>query len=410
MAEGAPGSLPLPPHFSPDREVHVVISTHSGKHEAESFYNNTLHGYLIDHVPHLEFKKNYFVHTTTSPTSLSELTSKLFLFNAKKGVKNTIILLSGDGGMVDIVNTMTTTLQREVDDNRPPSVFFKPIIVLFPLGTANALCHSAGIVARDPLEVMMTGRAAPLPQFEVRFSRAARLVSDEGRKRLEFDEPGFPEEGKEASGELGYYDPDGNVRIYGCVVFSWGLHASLVALSDTEEMRKRGVERFRVAAARLLEEGHRYIGTVKYKLERGDEWQLLQHKPAGTTGFMSRKQHKYILATMVSNLEETFCISPRSKTLDGALRLLAIGNQPSDKVMEVLTLAYQQGKHVEDTKHLITYHEIDSLRIEFDEPGEEWRQVCIDGKIVAIEEGGWVEVRRMPATGVDGRRVVELVC
>lgn len=411
MAEGAPGSLPLPPHFSPDREVHVVISTHSGKREAGSFYSNTLHGYLIDHVPHLEFKKNYFVHTTTSPTSLSELTSKLFLFNAKKGVKNTIILLSGDGGMIDIVNTMTTTLQREVDDNRPPSVFFKPIIVLFPLGTANALCHSAGIVARDPLEVMMTGRGTPLPQFEVRFSRAARLVSDEGRKRLEFDEPGFPEEGKEASGELGYYDPNGNVRIYGCVVFSWGLHASLVALSDTEEMRKRGVERFRVAAARLLEEGHRYIGTVKYKLERGDdEWQLLQHKPAGMTGFMSRKQHKYILATMVSNLEKTFCISPKSKALDGRLRLLAIGNQPSDKVMEVLTLAYQQGRHVEDTKHLLTYHEIDSLRIEFDETDEEWRQVCIDGKIVAIEEGGWVEVRRMPATGVDRRRVVELVC
>ena len=410
MAQEGPDSPPLPSHFSPDREVHVVISTHSGKHEAELFYSNTLHGYLIDHVPHLEFRKNYFVHRTTSRTSLSELTSKLFLFNTKKGVKNTIILLSGDGGMVDIVNTMTTTLQREVDDNRPPSIFFKPIIVLFPLGTANALCHSAGIVAKDPLEVMMTGRTRPLPQFEVRFSRAARLVSDEGRKRLEFDEPGFPEEGKEASGELGYYDRDGNVRIYGCVVFSWGLHASLVALSDTEEMRKRGVGRFRVAAARLLEDGHSYIGTVKYKTERGGEWQILHHKPAGMSGFVSKKKHKYVLATMVSNLEETFCISPRTEPLDGTLRLVAIGNQPSDIVMNVLTLAYQQGKHVEETKDLVTYHEIDSLRIEFDETDEEWRQVCVDGKIVAIEEGGWVEVRKMPTSGVNGRRVVELVC
>ncbi len=399
----------LSAHFAPDREVHVVISTHSGKHEAASFYSNTLHGYLIDHVPHLELRKNYFVHTTTSTTSITELTANLFLFNAKKGVKNTIILLSGDGGMVDLVNAMTATLQREVDDNRPSSIFLKPVIVLFPFGTANALCHSAGIVARDPLKVMMTGRPKPLPQFEVRFSRAARLVSDEGRKRLEFDEPGFPEEGKESSGELGYYDPDGNVRVYGCVVFSWGLHASLVALSDTEEMRKHGIERFRMAAGQLLEGGHAYSGSVKFKSEPDGEWQALQHKAVDPSSAESNTKHKYILATMVSNLEETFCISPESKPLDGTLRLVAIGDQPSDTVMKILTLAYDEGKHVREMTGVVTYHEIDSLRIEFNEVDETWRQVCIDGKIVAIEESGWVEVRSMPATGVDGRRVVELV-
>ena len=409
-AQDGPNLPRLPPHLSPDREVHVVISTRSGKHEAETFYSNTLHGYLTDHVPHLELRKNYFVHTTTSVTSITELTSKLFLFNAKKGVKNTIILLSGDGGMVDIVNAMTTTLQREVDDNRPPSIFFKPVIVLFPLGTANALCHSASIVAKDPLEVMMTGRARTLPQFEVRFSRAARLVSDEGRKRLEFDEPGFPEEGKEASGELGYYDSDENVRVYGCVVFSWGLHASLVALSDTEEMRKHGIKRFQIAAGQLLQEGHAYSGTVKYKTEQGGEWQVLQPKADCESGTASNNKHKYILATMVSNLEEKFCISPESKPLDDSFRLVAIGDQPSDTVMKAMTLSYDQGKHVEGMKDIVTYHEIDRLRIEFDEADEKWRQVCIDGKIVAIEEGGWVEVRKMPSTGVDGRRVVELVC
>ncbi|KAK5957302.1 hypothetical protein OHC33_001674 [Knufia fluminis] len=409
-AEERPKPSRLPSHFLPDREVHVIISTHSGNHEAQSYYSDTLHGYLTDHVPHLELRKNYFVHTTTSLTSITELTSKLFLFNAKKGVKNTIILLSGDGGMVDIVNAMTTTLQREVDDNRPPSIFFKPIIVLFPLGTANALCHSAGIIARDPLKVMMTGRAKPLPQFEVRFSRAARLVADEGRKRLEFNEPGFPEEGKEASGELGYYDPEGHVRVYGCVVFSWGLHASLVAFSDTEEMRKHGVERFRMAAGQLLEEGHVYSGTVKYKTERGGEWLVLQHKSGSGSDADGDKKHKYILATLVSNLEEKFCISPHSKPLDGTLRLVAIGNQPSDTAVKILTLAYEQGKHVEEMREFVTYHEIDSLRIDFNENDEKWRQICIDGKIVAIEEGGWVEVRKMPTTGVDGRRVVELVC
>jgi len=113
---------------------------------------------------------------------------------------------------------------------------------------------------------------------------------------------------------------------------------------------------------------------------------------------------------MVSNLEETFCISPASKPMDGSLRLVAIGDESSETVMRIMGAAYEQGKHIESEKEVVTYHEIDSLRIDFDEPDEEWRQVCIDGKIVAVEEGGWVEVRKMPATGADGRRVVELVC
>lgn len=226
-------------------------------------------------------------------------------------------------------------------------------------------------------------------------------MTDEGRKREEFAEPGF--DGQDG-GELGYYDPEGNVRCYGCVVFSWGLHASLVAMSDTAEMRKHGVDRFRMAAGDLLKDGHVYSGTVKYKAERYGQWQTLKHKSD------EEKKHKYIVATMVSNLEEKFCISPASKPMDGSLRLVAIGNESSETIMKVLNAAYDNGAHIESGKDVVTYQEINSLRIEFDEPDEKWRQVCIDGKIVAVEQGGWVEVRKMPAAGVDGRRVVELVC
>ncbi|KAK5082239.1 hypothetical protein LTR05_007383 [Lithohypha guttulata] len=402
----AEGRHPLPAHLSPDREVHVIISTGSGDQTAQTFYDTTLQPYLAVQCPHLELKKNHFIHTTISRTSITELTTKLFLFNAKKGVKNTILLLSGDGGIVDLVNTLTTTLQREIDDVRPPSIFFKPIIVLFPCGTANALAHSAGIVRKGPLDVLMTGRARPLPQFEVKFSRAARLVADEGRQRLEFDQPGPQNE--RSSGEIGYYDPEGDVRIYGCVVFSWGLHASLVALSDTAEMRQHGVERFKMAAGELLQEGHIYSGTVKYK-SNGGPWQNLEHKSNSGQDGANTNKHRYILATQVRNLEEKFCISPQSQPMDGTLRLLAIGDQSSDTIMKILTLAYENGKHVEEFKDSITYQEIDSLRIEFDEPEESFRQVCVDGKIVAIEQGGWVEVRKMSAGGINGRRVVELV-
>jgi hypothetical protein len=76
--------------------------------------------------------------------------------------------------------------------------------------------------------------------------------------------------------------------------------------------------------------------------------------------------------------------------------------------MRLLGLAYQSGQHVADPK--VTYEEIDGLRVEFDEEDEQWRLVCVDGKIVAIARGGWVEVTRIPGSGIDGRRVIELVC
>lgn len=377
-----------------------MISTLSGSKAAQTFYDTTLQPYLALQCPHLELKKNYFVHTTTSRHSIAHLTKSLFMFNAKKGVKNTILLLSGDGGVVDIVNTLMCSLQREADDYRPPSIFFKPVVVIFPCGTANALAHSAGVVHKGPLEVLLTGRPRALPMFEVRFSRGARLVADEGRQRLEFEEPSA---GDEDSGELGYHDPDGNVRIYGCVVFSWALHASLVALSDTAKMRAHGLDRFKMAAATLLEEGHVYAAKIRLRPEGVDKWIDLEHK----TG--DAHQHSYVLATQVSNLEEKFCISPESKLKDGDLRLLATGQLPSATIMNILNAAYQDGRHIEDFQEEVSYLKIDSLRIEFDEPDERHRQVCIDGKIVAIEEKGWVEVKRVPASGIDGRRVIELV-
>lgn len=391
---------PLPSHLSPDREVHVVISTLSGSKSAQTFYDTTLQPYLALQCPHLELKKNYFVHTTTSRHSVTHLTTSLFMFNAKKGVKNTILLLSGDGGIVDIVNTLMCSLQREADDYRPPSIFFKPAVVLFPCGTANALAHSAGVVKKGPLEVLMTGRARALPMFEVRFSRGARLVADEGRQRLEFAQPGTE---IDSTRELGYYDPEGDVRVYGCVVFSWALHAGLVALSDTAEMRTHGLDRFKMAAGQLLKEGHAYSGTVKLKTPGHDEWTDLEYDRG------PQHKHSYIVGTQVSNLEEKFCISPQSKPMDGSLRLVAMGQLSSEKVMQILGAAYENGKHVEDFKDDVTYKEIDSLRLEFAEVEEQHRQICIDGKIVAIEEKGWVQLRRLPAGGVDGRRVVELV-
>ncbi|KAL6244294.1 hypothetical protein RBB50_008536 [Rhinocladiella similis] len=363
---------PLPPHLRSDREVHVVISILSGQRKAQEYYDETLKPFLDDREIH------HSTHTTKSAKTITELTKSLFLPNAVKGVKQTIVLLSGDGGVVDIVDTLTSILNRSSDDIRLPSVFIKPVIVLMPMGTANALAWSSK-VAGDPLNAMLTGTPKPLPTFQAQFSPGARLVVDEGQ-------------GREA---LAASDDNGSV-MYGAVVFSWGLHASLVGLSDTTEYRKHGLQRFRMAAGQLLKEDHKYKGKAEWR-KAGGEWTELPEL-----------EHSYVLASLVSNLEETFQISPATKPVDGTLHLVHIGSEPASEIMRILGLAYQSGQHVSDPK--ATYEDIEGLRIEFNEDEEQWRLVCVDGKIIAAAKGGWVEVTKIPGSGVDGRRVVELVC
>ena len=57
---------------------------------------------------------------------------------------------------------------------------------------------------------------------------------------------------------------------------------------------------------------------------------------AGEIGLQDEGEHMYVLATMVSNLQEKFCISPLSKPLDGQMRLLHFGPMEVEKVMRVM--------------------------------------------------------------------------
>lgn len=361
----------LPRHLLQDREIHVVVSILSGRHKAKEYYLETLKPVLDRH------GLEYFTHETKSAQTIVELTRDLFVVNARQGVKQTIILLSGDGGIVDIVHTLTTILNRRNDDMRPPSIFFRPVVVLIPLGTANALAWSSK-VAQDPLKVMLEGTPKSLPSFEVCCSSGAKLVVNEGQDREALSD-----------------SDDEESVMYGAVVCSWGLHASLVAMSDTSEYRKHGLDRFKMAAEQLLKEAHVYQGKVKWRKADGDWTEL------------PKVQHSYILATMVSNLEEHFQISPATKPVDGTLRLVSIGPEPPNEILRLLGMAYQSGQHVKDP--MVTYEEIDGLRIEFDEEDEKWRMICVDGKIVTVPKGGWIEVTRIPGTGMNGRRVIELV-
>ena len=371
----------LPPHLTtmipcwgPHQnrcKIHCIVSTLSGTQRSTAFFNDVLKPLMTE----LQLEGQYETHFTDSDQSIIDLTTSVFLPRANEQISQTVIILSGDGGPADIVNSLLWGGLR--DDAVPP------VLGLLPLGTGNALAHSVDIMKdrTTGLRSLLSGMPKILPTFKVTLSPGAAFVTDEGRGRQSV----FSSAGKEAT-------------VYGAIVFSWGLHASLVATSDTAEYRKHGVDRFKMAAGELLKptdgsECHHYRG--KITLIQKDDYGREKEVP------VDRDEHGYVLATMVSHLEQHFCISPESKPLDGQMRLLHFGALEAEEIIRIFGLAYQEGKHVGEDG--VGYEAIDGLRIDFEEEEERWRQVCVDGRIIVVERGGWLEVR------MQENRVVELV-
>ena len=353
--------------------LYVMISVASGTGEAQDFFDNivkpafTASGIQPD---------SYYVHTTDSNKSIERFIDTVILPRANEGVPQTILLLSGDGGVVDTLNVLLSSKRSEQ--------YLKPTAGLVTMGTGNALANSTGL-NRDltrGLRHFYRGKAHPLPTFTAQFSPGSEILLDEGRKAEPVPPP---------AADVG--------EMYGAVVCSWALHASLVADSDTAEFRRFGSHRFQMAAKELLSPSngsapHVYKGQITvFKLdENGHEIQQV----------LSAQEHGYVLATLVSNLEEKFAVSPHSKPLDGQLRLVRFGNISSEEVMTILGLAFQDGAHVDN--EAVDYEIIEGIRIEFNEPDGRWRRVCVDGKTVRVGESGWLEVRKN--TGVE---VLDLV-
>lgn len=352
------------------RDVHVILSVGSGHQQAATFYDDCVGPILAAVYP--DDHQSFEVHTTTSATSVLELTNNVIFAKANAGTVLRIIILSGDGGVIDLVNGLSS-------HTTSPS-YIAPQVILLPLGTANALYHSINVGKTNiwGINALALSQARPLPIFTASFSPGARLLVDEARSEEELSK-----------------DPSsGQLALHGAVVCSWGMHASLVADSDTAEYRKFGVERFKMAAKEALYPAdvsapHAY--KAKVSVLKGEEWTALKEE-----------EHMYTLATMVSNLEQPFCISPRSKPLDGSMHLVHFGPTSGDEAMRLMGLAYQGGQHIEETA--IRYEAIDGLRIEFEgrEDEERWRRICVDGKIIRVEKEGWVELRK------DTRRVLDI--
>lgn len=369
----------IPEHLSADSgsSLDVIISSKSGTGQSQKFYDAVLQPLLgalglrgEEASPGIKSTaggKGYHVTVTKDEHSVKEFSRERWGRDGPSvkhaGGSGTVVLLSGDGGVVDLLNG---SAQR----TGPGPL---PTIALIPLGTGNALFHSSHkphYAASDKppshlvlaLQALLRGKASPLPTFEALFPPGSHLVEE-----------------KKESTEA----PTPISQLTGAIVASYGFHSQLVWESDTPAYRKHGDKRFGMVAQELLKEGHAYDASVETSSSSSSLPVAL-----GTTRF------NYILATMVSNLEKTFTISPGSRPLDGELRLVYFGDVGGQKTMEIMMAAYNNGAHV--WIEGVGYEAVEYVKVTTHEEDARWRKVCIDGTIVEIPQGGSMTVKKSP--------------
>ncbi|TLS29633.1 hypothetical protein PpBr36_00961 [Pyricularia pennisetigena] len=430
-----------PAHLAGAEDLQVIISTKSGIGLAKAFYESVLSKLLTvfglrahDHhltTPNEQASSNptgpsYQLFVTRSRHSIRELARERWSARAlaaapqgKPSSRQLLVLLSGDGGLVDLLNGA-----GEPDDATESLSVTPPAIALLPLGTGNALFHSLHkpLYKNTPgkpgpshllvgLRTLFRGEAAPLPTFRASFSAGSFLV------------PPAPEDGEEKDQSQEQSSTGQNQteaapmpvdHLLGAIVASHGFHAQLVWESDTAAYRQHGSKRFGMAAAELLKTAHAYRVVVEVRSETDDsEWRrihpTLPKYHTGNSSSESRERFMYVLSTLVSNLEKTFTISPESRPLDGQLRLVSFGAVGPEKTLELMQAAYNGGSHVNcawppsdntgeekqasDDK-VVGYNKVEEFKITIQEEDPRWRKVCIDGTIVEIPQDGWMHVRK----------------
>ncbi|CAM1511495.1 Fc.00g090080.m01.CDS01 [Cosmosporella sp. VM-42] len=379
--------LPSHLHHGGDNNVDIIVSTKSGMNLASTVWDTVLKPLwqlvavnlrerpILDAIDQQtgKPKPDYRVLLTETAESIRDF-ARGSSGPGKQDNSRTIVLLSGDGGVVDLLNGWA-----EGSSNAKP-----PVLALLPLGTGNALFHSMHkSLYSDPgptplvlaLRTLFLGTAADLPTFRASFSSGSRIVTFADKSKA--DKP---------DGELHLKKEETSVsHLDGAIVASYGFHASIVYESDTPEYRVHGDKRFGMVAQELLRESHPYAAKVEIRRSGSCKFETIP-----------RETHAYVLTTLVSNLERKFTISPESKPLENRLHLVHFGPIGGERIMDAMMKAYDGGKHVGmkwDDGEEIGYEEIDEVKVEVLEEDERWRKVCIDGTIVEIPKGGQMSVK-----------------
>lgn len=311
----------IPRHLS-HNSVLVIDSTHSGtgrSQRAKDIYANILQPVFAC----LQVKHTYI--KTESDSTIRELASTFAVKDAA-----TIIFISGDTSITEFINALP-----------PVTVATKLTIFAIPAGTGNSLALSLGYASVcDGVQRLLSTHSStiPLNMYRVKFPTGTMSSVHE---------------------------------MLFLLVLSWGFHASLVADSDSPEMREKGLERFQIAARHNLKRPQQYAGKT-----------ILD-------GESINGPFAYWLVTLVQRFEPTFEILPRGRIEDSNLYLISFNSESSDDgkyIMDIMTQVYDKGSHISNPK--VTYREVQKgqiLKLELSPTKSTVpHRFCVDGTIVTV--------------------------
>ncbi|KAH3666589.1 hypothetical protein WICMUC_005573 [Wickerhamomyces mucosus] len=333
----------IPKHLiqSKFQDIFIIDSIYSGiGRDNRDFYKDILKPIFKD----LNINHNY-IKTENDQSIINFIKDQI--------VKNsTIILLSGDSSIFEIVNTIA-------NNNYLKEKNFVINLGIIPLGTGNSIAYSSGILNE--------------------FDALKTLFNDSKISKLPIYKVSFPI-GKS-------FDINNNVQInslYFLVVVSWGVHAGLVHESEKPELKKLGVERFKLAFNNLISNPNlQYQGELYIEEEE-------EENNNNKTILVPNGNNLYTTILSVPLVEKTYKLSPHSNIKTNQLHLINIPElETRDEFVKIIFLPYQDGAHI-NNKHVL-YKDIGNsivLKIQQDNA-----KICVDGKIISIEDSKGEEVK-----------------
>ncbi|OUM52048.1 hypothetical protein BVG19_g1201 [[Candida] boidinii] len=317
-----------PNHLDGSREVIILDSVKSGSSRAPK---SNIFTQLIEplfNILHIRFK---YV-AAESPKFISEFSGKL-----SDNVKYLIIFISGDTSINEFINGIESDKTLDIT------------ILNVPLGTGNAFSHSVGIHDTiDAMEKLLFGKELDLQLYNAKFSENSMLIHNGERHPIK--------------------------NRFFFVVASWALHASLVAESDSPEMRQFGSARFSMAAQNILKRNPAYYGRLCIQDNVSD------------TDDITQKEFSYFVLAAVSRFEKQFVISPKSSALNSDLYLISFEYQSNpDDTMAIMKEAYDNGSHINNKK--VDYKKItenETVELTILTSDNSLNVICVDGSIVEL--------------------------
>ncbi|CAH2354623.1 hypothetical protein CLIB1423_17S03290 [[Candida] railenensis] len=335
----APGDAPtwieFPEHLQ-GKEIFIIDSVYSGtgRDVKKDAYQQILEPLFN------QFELKYTYVKTDSANSIKQYAGN---FDKVSGKNPLVIFISGDTSIGEFINGLDESLKGGED-----ITFFN-----IPAGTGNSLALSLDnySIADSVKSLLFPKETIPFNLYEVEFPQGSYFTALDVKT-------------EDISGPLKFI-----------VVLSWGFHASLVADSDTPELRKFGVKRFQIAAGQNLANEQKYEGSTQIDAKS-----------------IVEGPYAYWLLTPAKRFEKTFEISPKGNIADDSLYFVSFKTEPgadSNYIIDIMKEVYDSGKHIEDEKVIyeaIRNNEVIKLTISENAP-ESTRRFCLDGSIVKIPTG-----------------------